>query len=109
VGVQYNPLSHGPSNPCWPPIKLTNLIEHVIVIPNRIDGGFGMQTVTVSPKYQVVIPKAVREALHLRPGQKMQVIEYDGRIELVPERDIKELRGFLKGINTEFEREEDRV
>jgi AbrB family looped-hinge helix DNA binding protein len=89
--------------------KLTNLIDHVIVIPNRIDGGLGMQTVTVSPKYQVVIPKAVREALHLRPGQKMQVIEYDGRIELVPERDIKELRGFLKGINTEFEREEDRV
>ena len=68
-----------------------------------------MQTVTVSPKYQVVIPKAVREALHLRPGQKMQVIEYDGRIELVPERDIKELRGFLKGIHTDFEREEDRV
>ena len=68
-----------------------------------------MQTVTVSPKYQVVIPKAVREALHLRPGQKMQVVEYDGRIELIPERDITELRGFLKGIHTEFEREEDRV
>jgi len=47
--------------------------------------------------------------LHLRPGQKMQVVEYDGRIELIPERDIKELRGFLKGINTEFEREEDRT
>ena len=68
-----------------------------------------MQIVTVSPKYQVVIPKAVREALHLRPGQKMQVIEYDGRIELIPERDIKELRGFLKGIHTEFGREADRV
>ena len=68
-----------------------------------------MQTVTVSPKYQVVIPRTVREALHLRPGQKMQVIEYDGRIEFIPERDITELRGFLKGINTEFEREEDRI
>ena len=68
-----------------------------------------MQTVTVSPKYQVVIPKAVRESLQLRPGQKMQVIEYDGRIEFIPERNINELRGFLKGINTEFEREEDRV
>jgi AbrB family looped-hinge helix DNA binding protein len=68
-----------------------------------------MQTVTVSPKYQVVIPKSVREKLQLRPGQKMQVIEYNGRIEFIPERDIAELRGFLKGINTEFEREEDRV
>ena len=68
-----------------------------------------MQTVTVSPKFQIVIPKAIRQALHLRPGQKMLVVEYDGRIELIPERDIKELRGFLKGINTEFKREEDRV
>ncbi len=68
-----------------------------------------MQTVTVSPKYQVVIPRAIRQALHLRPGQKMQVVEYEGRVELIPERDIKELRGFLKGINTEFEREKDRL
>ncbi len=68
-----------------------------------------MQTVTVSPKYQVVIPKSVRETLKLRPGQKMQVVEYEGRIELIPERDIKELRGFLKGINTDFKREKDRV
>ena len=68
-----------------------------------------MQSVTVSPKYQVVIPKTVRDSLNLRPGQKMQVIEYAGRIELVPESDIKELRGFVKGINTEFKREEDRV
>ena len=68
-----------------------------------------MQTVIVSPKYQVVIPKSVRQALHIRPGQKMQVVEYNGRIELILEKDIKELRGFLKGINTEFEREEDRL
>jgi AbrB family looped-hinge helix DNA binding protein len=68
-----------------------------------------MHTVTESPKYQVVIPKRIRETLHLRPGQKMQVVEYEGRIELIPERDIKELRGFLKGINTKFKREEDRV
>jgi len=68
-----------------------------------------MQTVTVSPKYQVVIPKNIREALKLKPGQKMQIVEYAGRIELIPERDIKELRGFLKGINTEFKREEDRL
>jgi len=47
--------------------------------------------------------------LQLRPGQKMLVVEYDGRIEFIPERDITELRGFLKGIDTAFEREEDRV
>lgn len=68
-----------------------------------------MQSVTVSPKFQVVIPKVIRKSLSLHPGQKMQVIEYAGRIELIPERDIKELRGFLKGINTDFKREEDRV
>ena len=68
-----------------------------------------MPSVTVSPKYQIVIPKTIRESLKLRPGQKMQITEYAGRIELVPERDIKELRGFLKGINTEFKREKDRV
>ena len=68
-----------------------------------------MQTVTVSPKFQVVIPRGGRDSMQLRPGQKMQVIEYDGRIEMIPERDITELRGFLKGINTEFKREEDRV
>ena len=68
-----------------------------------------MQTVTVSPKFQVVIPKAIREALRLKPGQKMQILEYEGRIELIPDRDIKELRGFLKGINTNFQREDDRI
>jgi AbrB family looped-hinge helix DNA binding protein len=68
-----------------------------------------MQTVTVSPKFQVVIPKDIREAMHLRPGQKLKVIEYEGRIELIPDREISELKGFLKGINTEFEREIDRL
>ena len=68
-----------------------------------------MHSVTLSPKYQIVIPLPVRRAMHLRPGQKMQVVEYEGRIELIPDRDITELRGFLKGINTEFERENDRL
>ncbi len=68
-----------------------------------------MQTVTVSPKYQVVIPKSIREALGLKPGQKLKVIEYSGRIELIPDCDIKELKGFLKGIDTHFEREDDRL
>ncbi len=68
-----------------------------------------MQSVTVSPKFQVVIPRAVRDRLHLKPGQKMQVVEYEGRVEFIPERDISELRGFVKGINTEFNREGDRL
>lgn len=68
-----------------------------------------MQSVTVSPKYQVVIPKPIRDTLRLRPGQKMQIIEFEGRIELIPELPIKELRGFLKGMNTKFNREDDRI
>ncbi|MDE0840191.1 MAG: AbrB/MazE/SpoVT family DNA-binding domain-containing protein [Kiritimatiellae bacterium] len=68
-----------------------------------------MQTVTVSPKFQVVIPRPVRDNLHLTPGQKMQVIEYRGRVELIPERDIADLRGFVKGIDTNVKREGDRV
>ncbi len=68
-----------------------------------------MQTVSVSPKFQIVIPKKIRTSLKLRPGQKITVIECNGRIDLIPERDISELRGFLKGINTRFEREEDRL
>jgi len=68
-----------------------------------------MQIVKYFMKYQVVISKNIRDALKLRPGQKMRVIEYDGRIELIPDRDISELRGFLKGIDTRVEREKDRV
>lgn len=68
-----------------------------------------MLTVIVSPKFQVVIPREVRKALNLRPGQRMQIVEHEGRIELIPERDLKELRGFLRGINTELKREGDRV
>ena len=68
-----------------------------------------MHTVTVSPKFQVVIPRPVRDNLHLNPGQKMQVVEYRGRVELSPERDIADLRGFVKGIDTSFKREGDRV
>ena len=68
-----------------------------------------MLSVKVSPKFQVVIPKEIRESLRVLPGQRMQVIQYENRIELIPERDISELEGFLKGINTAFTREEDRL
>ncbi|MBI2909722.1 MAG: AbrB/MazE/SpoVT family DNA-binding domain-containing protein [Chloroflexi bacterium] len=68
-----------------------------------------METVTVSPKFQVVIPRAIRERLSLRPGQKVQVIRYENRIELIPLTPVGEMRGFLKGIDTSVEREPDRV
>jgi AbrB family looped-hinge helix DNA binding protein len=68
-----------------------------------------MNTVTVSPKFQVVIPQAIREELALKPGEKMQVLRYDDRVELIRIRPIQELRGFLRGMDTTIEREEDRL
>ena len=68
-----------------------------------------MTTVTVSPKYQVVIPKEIREELKLKPGQKLQIIQFEDRIEFLLLKNIKNVRGFLKGINTEIKREGDRV
>jgi AbrB family looped-hinge helix DNA binding protein len=67
-----------------------------------------VETVTISPKFQVVIPKRIRELLRLRPGQKVQAIAYENRIELIPMRRARELRGFLRGIDTTVERESDR-
>lgn len=68
-----------------------------------------MQAVTVSPKFQVVIPQAVREAMGLQPGVKLQVVHYENRIELIPIRSSKSLRGSLKGLNTDVPREGDRI
>lgn len=68
-----------------------------------------MQTVTISPKFQIVIPKEIRENLKLSPGQKIRTILYDDRIELIPIRPMKQMRGFLKGIDTTVAREKDRV
>ena len=65
-----------------------------------------MDVVTISPKYQVVIPKAVREQLKLVPGQAVQVLAYGDRIEFLPVRSASELRGFLAGSGVSFEREE---
>ena len=67
-----------------------------------------MDQVTVSPKFQVVIPAKVRRSLGIKPGQKVQVFEYEGRIELVPVVKMKTARGFLKGIDTTVDREADR-
>ena len=68
-----------------------------------------METVTVSPKFQVVIPKEIRESLKLAPGQKIQALLYENRIELIPLRPIKKMRGFLKGIDTSIDRNTDRL
>lgn len=68
-----------------------------------------MDPVTVSPKFQVVIPREVREKLNLAPGQKIQVIALDNRIELIPVRPMKTMKGFLKGIATDIPREADRT
>ena len=65
-----------------------------------------METVTISPKYQVVIPKTIREQLGLVPGQKVQAIAYDGRIQYIPIHSARELRGILRGLDADFERDE---
>lgn len=67
-----------------------------------------MASATISPKDQVVIPKQVRTRLGLAPGQKIQAIAHDGRIELIPVPPVRETRGFLRGIDTSVEREVDR-
>ena len=68
-----------------------------------------MSVVTISPKFQVVIPQRIREALGLEPGQKVQAIQYENRIEFIPLRPTKSMRGFVRGIDTRVARDRDRV
>lgn len=68
-----------------------------------------MIAVTVSPKFQIVIPRDLRNSMDIQPGSKVQIFQYENRIELIPLRDPKSLRGFLKGIDTNIDRESDRV
>lgn len=68
-----------------------------------------METVTISPKFQIVIPKSIRERLKLRAGQKIQAIAYQDRIELVPVRPARAMKGFVTGIDTTVRRESDRL
>lgn len=71
--------------------------------------GKKMETVTISPKFQVVIPKSIRDQLKLRAGQKVRALLYEDRIELVPVRPLRKMRGFLRGIETGVPREADRL
>ena len=68
-----------------------------------------MKSVTISPKYQVVIPREVRQSMEIKPGSKVQVLLYENRIELIPMKNLRRMRGFLKGIDTTVEREGDRI
>lgn len=68
-----------------------------------------MNTVKVSPKFQIVIPEEVRKSMGIKPGERIQVIQYGDRIELIPVKSIKEMRGICRGIDTNIEREADRV
>lgn len=68
-----------------------------------------MNSVTLSPKFQVVIPQVIRESLGLVAGEKLQVIEYEGRVEFIPVRPMKAMRGFLGALDTAVEREPDRL
>ncbi len=68
-----------------------------------------MTEVTVSPKYQIVIPKDVRDSMGIIPGQKVQVLTFRNRIELIPIKPMKKMKGFLKGLDTEVKRDKDRL
>jgi len=68
-----------------------------------------MKPVKISPKFQVVIPLSVREAMKLSPGTPVQVFQYENRIEFIPQKRLRKMRGFLKGIDTRVPREKDRV
>jgi AbrB family looped-hinge helix DNA binding protein len=68
-----------------------------------------MVTSTISPKFQVVIPKEIREKMGLKAGTKVQVLQYEDRIEFIPLKSMKSMRGFLKDIRLDLEREKDRL
>jgi AbrB family looped-hinge helix DNA binding protein len=87
---------------------LRSLIDWNIV-QRTLDRGGAVETVTISPKFQVVIPRSVRERLNLKPGQQVQVIPYENRIEFIPLRPARELRGALHGMPTDLVRDEDRL
>ena len=95
-------LSHAP---CAPAVETILASMQSVYYVSRID----METVTLSPKYQVVIPQAVREALKLKPGEKFHVLQFGDQVELIPARRARDLRGLLRGMDPAIEREGDRL
>jgi len=80
------------------------------MIDHELVRRFIMATTTISPKFQIVIPKAVREKLHLAPSQRLQIVEKGGVITLVPEVPLKSLKGTLKGMSkTDLREKKDRL
>ena len=73
------------------------------------DACIDMDTVTLSPQFQVVIPQAIREALHLTVGEQLRVLRYADRVEFIPVRPMQQMRGFLRGMDTTIEREDARL
>ena len=68
-----------------------------------------METVTISPKFQVVIPQTIREGMGLRSGEKAKVFSFKNRIEIIPVREVRKLRGYLQGMDTTLVRDGDRL
>jgi len=83
--------------------------ESQVDAPIHQDTVCRMETVTISPKFQVVIPRKIREAMGLRPGEKAKMVAFRNRIEIIPMREVRSLRGYLKGIDTSFVRDGDRL
>lgn len=91
-------------------MRAGNTLSRACIDPKSFyDTFIDMDTVTLSPKFQVVIPRAIREALHLTPGEKLRVLRYSDRVEFIPVRPIQQMRGYLRGMNTTIERESDRL
>ena len=95
--------------PAGVPARTSELFEFASMGGSLYGKRIDMNTVTLSPKFQVVIPQEIREAMHLKAGEKFRVLRYADRVEFIPVRPIQQMRGFLRGMDTTLEREEERL